>query len=89
MVPSLARRARVRWDAARDCHVLLYPEGVLVLTPEAAEVIERIDGARSVEAIVDALAGEHPEAPRDVIDGDVRELLERLAARGFVRWEAL
>jgi pyrroloquinoline quinone biosynthesis protein D len=88
VVPSLARRARVRWDAARDCHVLLYPEGVLVLTPEAAEVIERVDGVRTLEAIVDALADEHPEAPREVIDRDVRELIERLAARGFVRSEA-
>lgn len=88
MVPSLARRARVRWDAARDCHVLLYPEGVLVLTPEAAEVIERIDGARSLDAIVDAVAGDHPEAPRELIDRDVRELIERLITRGFVRTEA-
>jgi pyrroloquinoline quinone biosynthesis protein D len=68
--------------------VLLYPEGVLVLTPEAAEVIERVDGVRTLEAIVDALADEHPEAPREVIDRDVRELIERLAARGFVRSEA-
>ncbi len=87
MTPSLARRARLKWDPTRDCHVLLYPEGVLVLSPEAAEIIERIDGARPLDSIVDAIATEHPEAPRDVIDRDVRELVERLQSRGFVKAE--
>lgn len=84
MTPRLARRARLKWDAARDAHVLLYPEGVLVLSPEAAEALALIDGARTLDAIVDALASAHPEAPREVIDADVRELFERLTARGFV-----
>ncbi|MFO0649490.1 MAG: pyrroloquinoline quinone biosynthesis peptide chaperone PqqD [Polyangiales bacterium] len=85
MIPSLARRARLRWDPTRGCHALLYPEGVLVLNPEAAEVIERIDGARSVEHIVDALCEAHPEAPRETLSADVTELLEQLVARGFVK----
>ena len=88
MVPSLGRRARMRWDEARGAHVLLYPEGVLVLTPEAAEVLEHIDGARSVADIVEALAADHPEVPRDVINTDVHELLQRLVARGFVAMDA-
>lgn len=85
MTPSLARRARLKWDPTRDAHVLLYPEGVLVLNAQAADVLGLVDGARSVEGIVDALAAEHPDAPRGAIDADVRELLERLVQRGFVR----
>ncbi len=85
MTPSLARRARLRWDPARGCHALLYPEGVLVLNPEAAEVIERVDGSRPVERIVDALCEAHPEAPRETLAADVMELLEQLVARGFVK----
>jgi pyrroloquinoline quinone biosynthesis protein D len=88
MTPSLARRARLRWDPVRGCHVLLYPEGVLVLNPEAAEILELVDGARTLDAIVTALREAHPEAPPDALGGDVRELLERLVARGFVRMEA-
>ncbi len=88
MVPSLARRARLRWDDARGTHVLLYPEGVLVLNPEAAEVLALVDGARSFEALVDALCEAHPEVPRETLDGDARELLEALAARGFVTTSA-
>jgi pyrroloquinoline quinone biosynthesis protein D len=87
MTPRLARRTRLKWDEARGAHVLLYPEGLLVLTPEAADIVARVDGATPVEALVDALAAEHPEAPRDVIDRDVRELLARLQHRGFVATE--
>jgi pyrroloquinoline quinone biosynthesis protein D len=84
MTPCLTRRTRLKWDDARGVHVLLYPEGLLVLTPEAAEVIARIDGATPLHDLVDALAEVHPEVPRETIDRDVRELLDRLASRGFV-----
>ena len=87
MTPSLARRARLKWDPSRDAHVLLYPEGVLVLNDQAADVIALVDGARTVDGIVDALAIEHPDAPRGDLDADVRELLERLVQRGFVKVE--
>ncbi len=87
MTPRLARRTRLKWDEARGVHVLLYPEGLLVLTPEAAEVIERVDGARTLDAIVDELAAAHAEVGREVIDRDVRELLARLQGRGFVAME--
>ena len=29
--PRLADKARLKWDAVREKHLLLYPEGVLVL----------------------------------------------------------
>lgn len=89
MTPRLARRTRLKWDEARGVTVLLYPEGLLVLTPEAVEVIERIDGARTLDAIVDELAAVHAEVPRETIDRDVRDLVARLAARGFVATEPL
>lgn len=88
MTPRLARRTRLKWDEARGASVLLYPEGLLVLTPEAAEIVARIDGATSLDALVAGLAADHPEAPPEVIARDVRELLERLRDRGFVALES-
>ena len=82
--PALRRRARLRWDAARGTHVLLYPEGLLVLTPEAAEVLGLCDGARTVDDLVAALAARYPDAPEATLRTDVTDLLARLAARGFV-----
>ena len=45
-VPRLVRRVRLRWDATRNAHVLLFPEGVLMLNPAAAEVLTLIRAAR-------------------------------------------
>jgi pyrroloquinoline quinone biosynthesis protein D len=85
--PSLARRARLRWDAARARHVVVVPEGVLALSEEGAEIAALMDGRRSLAAMVDALAAEHADAPREVIDADVRAFVERLVARGYVTLE--
>lgn len=83
-VPRLVRRVRLRWDAARNAHVLLFPEGVLMLNAAAAEVLTRVDGARTVGAIVAELRAVHPDAPAAEIARDVRELLLRVRDRGFL-----
>lgn len=83
-VPRLVRRVRLRWDATRHAHVLLFPEGVLMLNPAAAEVLTRVDGARSVGAIVAELRAIHPDAPPAEIAHDVRALLSRVQDRGFL-----
>jgi hypothetical protein len=64
----------------------LYPEGVLLLNAGAAEVLNHIDGVRALDAIVDAVACSHSDTARSVIEDDVRTLLGRLHARGFIAW---
>lgn len=83
--PTLARRARLKWDQARSAHVLLVPEGVLHLNEQAAEVIELCDGTRSEPDVVRALAERYPDAPVEALAEDVAELLNRLRTRGFVQ----
>jgi pyrroloquinoline quinone biosynthesis protein D len=85
--PVLARRARLRWDAPRSRHVVVVPEGVLALTEEGAEITALLDGQRSLRAVIDAVAGAHPEAPRGLVEADVREFVERLVERGYVTLE--
>lgn len=68
-IPTLNRLFRLQWEAAQDCYVLLYPEGMVKLNPSAGEILSRCDGERSVEAIIDQLAQQFPEA-KD-IDQDI------------------
>lgn len=82
--PALVKRARVRWDAARSSHVMVVPEGVLLLTEEGAEIVGLLDGRRTVADLVDALCAAHPDAPREVIADDLRGYLQRLVDRGYV-----
>jgi len=76
-VPHLPRGVRLQHDKQRDQWVIQAPERLFVLDPIAYEVVKRCDGEASVKAIVDDLAATF-QAPREVIDKDVRKLLQDL-----------
>lgn len=79
--PRLVRGVRLRWDDVRKRHLLLFPEGALVLNSTAGVVLELCDGKRTVKAIAQALGEQY----RGVnIEADVRQLLSRLAERGLL-----
>ncbi|MFV5212853.1 pyrroloquinoline quinone biosynthesis peptide chaperone PqqD [Azonexus caeni] len=50
--PRLGHGFRFQWEPAQDCHVLLYPEGMIKLNRSAGEILARCDGTRSVRGIV-------------------------------------
>ena len=54
-VPRIGRGFRFQWEPAQECHVLLYPEGMVKLNGSAGEIMTRCDGERSIEAIVGEL----------------------------------
>ena len=54
-MPRLKRGFRLQWEAAQDCHVLLYPEGMIRLNGSAGEILKCCDGATSVDTIVTTL----------------------------------
>jgi pyrroloquinoline quinone biosynthesis protein D len=51
-VPRVGAGFRLQWEPVQDCHVLLYPEGMVKLNASAGEIMKRCDGQRSVAAIV-------------------------------------
>ena len=65
--------------------VLLVPEGTLRLSGPTRDVLIRLDGTRSVTAVIDELLGAYPDASESEVRKDVFELLERLEQRGVVR----
>ena len=75
--PRLGPGVRLKHDEARECWVLLAPERVLVLDEIALEVLQRLDGQKTVDALVGELATEY-EADRNEILADVSELLKGL-----------
>ena len=50
--PRVGAGFRLQWEPAQNCHVLLYPEGMVKLNHSAAEILRRCDGQRSVDEIV-------------------------------------
>jgi pyrroloquinoline quinone biosynthesis protein D len=78
--PHLARLVRLEWDPVRESHVLLAPEGVLVLNRTGATILGLCDGERTVVQIVDELRVRYSR-----VDGaEVRDFLARLAGKRWV-----
>jgi len=80
-IPSVARGHRMQFEPAQDCHVLLYPEGMVTLNPSAAEILSRCDGKADVGNICDALSEEFGGAD---LSGDVHQFLELATSQGWV-----
>ena len=79
--PKLSRRFRLQYEEAQSRWVLLYPEGMVQLNPSAAEILQRCDGTRTLDAIVGEL-----EAAFNAqgIAPEVRKLLEEGQRRGWI-----
>lgn len=78
--PRLSSRARLRYDGVRDKHVLLFPEGLLVLNDTAAAILSLCDGQRSVAEIAAELGARYDRP----VQSDVLALLTRLAAKRLI-----
>lgn len=50
--PRIGAGFRLQWEPAQDCHVLLYPEGMVKLNQSAGEILKRCDGQRSLDDVV-------------------------------------
>lgn len=83
VVPSYARGMKFRFDGVRDIWVVLGPERMFQPDDTAVEVLKLVDGRRSFGAIIDDLCGRFA-APREIVAGDVEELLRDLAVKGVV-----
>ncbi|MCW5626705.1 MAG: pyrroloquinoline quinone biosynthesis peptide chaperone PqqD [Burkholderiales bacterium] len=82
-VLALAKYYRFQWEPVQDCHVLLYPEGQVQLRGGAGEIMKRVDGARSLNAIVADLQATFPDAPD--LRADVVDFLEVAHGNGWIR----
>jgi pyrroloquinoline quinone biosynthesis protein D len=82
--PRIGAGFRLQWEAAQDCHVLLYPEGMVKLNPSAGQILLRCDGERSVEAIVAELEAAFNATG---LEPEVRSFVEIAREQRWVTWE--
>lgn len=59
----IRRGFRLQWEPVQNCHVLLYPEGMIQLNDSAAHILKRVDGQRSIEQIITELQAQFPDVP--------------------------
>jgi pyrroloquinoline quinone biosynthesis protein D len=81
-VAQVARGLRLQWEPAQNCHVLLYPEGMVKLNQSAGEILSRCDGVRDLATLVAAL---EQAFSAQGLRGDVEAFLRLAAERGWVQ----
>ena len=50
--PHVASHFRLQWEEVQKSWVLLYPEGMVKLNGSAGEIMQRLDGIKTVQAVV-------------------------------------
>ena len=81
VIPRLAIGFRFQWEPAQNCHVLLFPEGMVKLNESAAAILEQVDGKRDLATIIAALEARFPGTD---LSADVREFFAQAVTRGWL-----
>ncbi len=81
--PRFAPHVKFRHDETRGRWIILAPEKLLLPDEQAVEILKLVDGKRSVDSMIDALAAQF-DAPRDVIAVDVTGMLQDLLDKGIL-----
>jgi pyrroloquinoline quinone biosynthesis protein D len=81
MTPRLSPLYRLQYEETQARWVLLYPEGMVRLNSAAAEILRRVDGAKTEDALVADLRLAYPDA--DLRD-DVLRFLHEGQERGWL-----
>ena len=53
--PRMNNHFRLQWEEVQKSWVLLYPEGMVKLNGSAGEIMQRLDGIKTVQAVVTEL----------------------------------
>ena len=69
-LPVLRPGFRLQWEPVQNGHVLLYPEGMVKLNGSAGEIMQRLDGEKTVQALIDELESSFDTSglTQDVLD---------------------
>ncbi|MCX7276279.1 MAG: pyrroloquinoline quinone biosynthesis peptide chaperone PqqD [Burkholderiales bacterium] len=80
--PRIASLFRLQWEAVQSAWVLLYPEGMVKLNGSAGEIMKRLDGTTSVQALVDALESDFGKTG---LANDVLDFLAIARRQGWIK----
>jgi pyrroloquinoline quinone biosynthesis protein D len=83
-VPRVGPGFRLQFEPAQDCHVLLYPEGMVKLNQPAGEIMKRCDGERTLAAVVADLEAAFATTG---LEGDVLAFVTMAGQQKWLAWE--
>lgn len=80
---AIALHHRFQWEEAQNCYVILFPEGMVKLNGGAGEVLNMVDGKRTVTDIMTELKAKFPDAPD--LEQDIVGMLELAIEKAWLR----
>ena len=80
---AIALHHRFQWEEAQNCYVILFPEGMVKLNGGAGEVLNQIDGQRTVADIVTILKAKFPDVPD--LENDIVGMVELALEKAWLR----
>jgi pyrroloquinoline quinone biosynthesis protein D len=80
--PAVARMFKLQWEEAQKSWVLLYPEGMVKLNGSAGEIMSRLDGKTSIQALTDSLEKQFETSG---LRTDVLNFLAMAKGQGWVK----
>jgi pyrroloquinoline quinone biosynthesis protein D len=79
--PRLWRLARLEFDPVRQRHIVLYPEGAVLLNDTGAAILQLCNGTNTVTQIAKILS----ERYHTDVSADVVEYLDMMVGRELIR----
>ena len=80
--PNVVAHYRLQWEEVQKSWVLLYPEGMVKLNASAGEIMHRLDGAKTVQAVIDELESQFDATG---LTPDVLDFLAIAQRQGWVK----
>lgn len=80
---AIALHHRFQWEEAQNCYVILFPEGMVKLNGGAGEVLNLVDGKRTVEDIINELKAKFSEVPD--LENDIIGMLDLAIEKAWLR----
>ena len=84
VIPKFPKHVKFRFNKARKEWVILAPERLVKLDPIAVEILQLVDGEKTVKIIASELSKKF-NAPEETILADVKEMLQDLSDKGFIQ----
>ena len=80
--PRVVAHYRLQWEEVQKAWVLLYPEGMVKLNGSAGEIMQRLDGEKTVQAVVDELESRFEASG---LTADVLDFLVIAQRQGWIK----
>ena len=80
--PRVVAHYRLQWEEVQKAWVLLYPEGMVKLNGSAGEIMHRLDGIKTVQAVIDELESQFEASG---LTADVLDFLSIAQSQGWIK----